>query len=726
MRTHRLAAGVGAAALVVALAAPALADPFPVDEPFAGAFASPDWVLPEPASNSAVLTADALRLTSASPGFQVGNATLDDGFPSDVAFSLDFDYANYGGGNPGDAATVFLMDAAQAPNLGQSGGAAGYVSIQGAYLGIGFDNDGNFGAGNGFPSTPNTITLRGAAAALPTAWPVLADTDAPGGALTALPTAPRHVHVEVEPSGTDSLFVTVQLNATSGGPLQTVYNRVDVRGLGQGEPARPAQLKLGFSAGTGGATNNYEISNFVATADADLSVTKTGPATVNAGDQVAWTIVASNDDTNPAADTVVSDAIPAGLQDVSWTCASDVTTACPDPASGDVTGSTLDVPLDLQRDESATITVTGTTTDALAGSDLANTATITAAHRSELTPADNTATWTTRVRALPDLAPTVDVASDPIVYGQPVTWTVDVDNLAAPDGDAPDSAVSVTVPAVIDRSSITTPAGCTPSPAGFLCSLGAIAAGGADTLSFTGEASGALDACLAGDAAFSATTSTSLTDADPDNDTDTVRVPCTVPVDLAITKSGPATATVGDQVAYTVVVTNAAAVAAPATTVTDALPAGLDGATWTCAVSDGSSCAPSSGDGDVDAVATVPAGGSMTVQVTATASAAGSVTNTAVVTPCDACTPGAARTASATTQVEAAPTPSPTPTPTPTTTASPTQAPTQSPQPSASPTTPGGELSQTGSNVAPVVVGVAVLLLAGLVLLLVARRRNQG
>ncbi|MDM7832198.1 LPXTG cell wall anchor domain-containing protein [Cellulomonas edaphi] len=717
---RRLAAAGGAVALLAVLASPGVADPLPVDEPFNGAtFADPAWVLPGGSANSTTLTGDALRLTSASPGFQAGNATLDDAFRSDVAFTVDFDYAAYGGGNPGDAMTFFLMDAAQDPTLGGSGGSAGYYGMQGAYLAVGLDNAGNFAADNQFTNAPNTVVLRGPSTATPDPWPVLSRTAVPGGSVQTVAGSPRHVQVVVEPSGTDSIFVTVRVNAVAGGPLTTVYDRVDVRTLGRGTPARPAQFNLGFSAATGGATNNYEVSNLVASADVDLAVAKSGPASVVPGTRVTWELQATNDDTNPVGDAVLTDSVPAGVEDVTWECTGSAT-ACPTPPTGAASGGTISVPLDLLRDESVTVTVTGTATDALAQSSITNTATITAASRTELAPADNEASWTTRVQALPDLAPTVTVDQNPLRFGGAVTWTVDVDNLADDDGEAPDAAVSVTVPPLVDRSSITAPAACTPSPAGFLCSLGPIDALDGRTLTFSGTASGDLDDCTDGDSRFTATTSTSATDADPSNDVDAVDVPCTVPVDLAITKSASAAeVTTGDDLTYSVVVANRGQVPAPDTRVDDALPAGFDDATWTCRVSDGSPCAPASGSGDVDGVtATIPAGGSATIVVDGTATPVGQLTNTATLTACAACTDASTSddAATVTTTVLAAVVP-PTPTPTP-----------PSPTPTPTPTqTPGDDgLATTGSDAGPQLAWAGALVAAGGLALLISRRRKTG
>ncbi|ROS31553.1 DUF11 domain-containing protein [Cellulomonas sp. PhB150] len=720
---RRVLAAGGALALVAVLASPGVADPLPVDEPFSGTtFADPAWVLPGGDANSATLSGDALRLTTPSPGFQVANATLDDPFRSDVAFTMDFDYGAYGGGNPGDAMTVFLMNGSQPPELGGSGGSAGYFGMQGAYLAIGLDNAGNFGADNQFPNTPNTVTLRGASSAAPDPWPVLADTPVPGGTVQTTAGSPRHVQVVVEPDGADGNLVTVRVAAVAGGPLTTVYDRVDVRGLGRGQPVRPAQFRIGFSAATGGATNTYEVSDLVVTADVDLAVAKTGPATVYPGREVSWQVEATNDATNPVSDAVVTDTVPVGVEDATWECTSASAAVCPVPATGAAAGGVVTVPLALLRDDAATITITGTATDALAGSSITNTAAITAASRTELTPTDNEDSWTTRVRALPDLAPTVTVDQALLEPTGPVSWTVDVANLAAADGDAPDAAVSVTVPPVVDRTTLTPPAGCTPSPAGFLCSLGPLAAGGTATLAFAGTAVGDVDVCTAGDSTFTATASTSSTDADPDNDVDSVAVPCTVPVDLSITKTAPDEAALGDGLVYTVVASNAGPNAAPGTVVDDELPGALRDATWTCTVSDGSSCSPASGAGDVDAVVmTVPEGGAATVVVRGTVGDASFIDNTATVTPCASCTDAdlADNAASVRTRVSTVVTP-----PTPTPSAS-DPSPSSSATPTPSPTDDGG-LALTGSDAATPLVWALVLVAAGLVVLLVSRRSTSS
>ncbi|MFD4957628.1 LPXTG cell wall anchor domain-containing protein [Microbacterium sp. NPDC058389] len=620
---------------VTAVAAPPPADPFPVEEPFAGSFTSDQWVLPDDANNATELLPTGLRLTNAVTG-GTGNATLAQPFRSDVAFHAEFDYQAFGGGNPGDAFTFFLMDGAQAPNLGIGGGAAGYAGMQGGYVAVGFDNAGNFSADNFAPfnvGAPNHVVLRGGAAT-PNApqWPVLAIEPA---TIQTDGVTPRHVAVTVAPSGADSILLTVVVDGA------TLFDAVDVRTIapaadaGAGiparlQPARPATFALGFSAGTGGATDNYDITNLVATAAADLAITKTGPASVEPGTTGTWTIVVANDDTNPVEGATVTDSgLPAGMTDAAWTCTA---TAGVCPADAGIGSGPWAV--DLERGGTATFVVTGTVPDASAGSTIVNTANVAApADRTETDLADNTSVSTTIVPAFPDLAVSTALSTPaPLMYGQSATWSVDVENIGA--GDAPGSTVAIALPAILDPASVTAPPGCTLTGSTLTCVLGDLIAGAATQLTVTGDATADLAVCTDETATLTADAATTRRELVVANNSATVSTPCVVPVDLAIAKAANTGVTVGGTVVWTVTVSNAGPVAAPQTAISDALPASAE---WTCTVSDGSACDAAAGTGPVDVTATIPSDGSATVVARVPASAAGTVTNTASLTACDAC-----------------------------------------------------------------------------------------
>ncbi len=103
---------------------------------------------------------------------------------------------------------------------------------------------------------------------------------------------------------------------------------------------------------------------------------------------------------------------------------------------------------------------------------------------------------------------------------------------------------------------------------------------------------------------------------------------------ITVTKTDGVTNTYqGASLTYTVVVTNSGTYTVTAT-VTDTIPAGLTGATWTCAASAGSSCAAASGSGNISTSATLLAGGTSTYTISATVTASsGTIANTVTANP---------------------------------------------------------------------------------------------
>ncbi len=113
--------------------------------------------------------------------------------------------------------------------------------------------------------------------------------------------------------------------------------------------------------------------------------------------------------------------------------------------------------------------------------------------------------------------------------------------------------------------------------------------------------------------------------------------------DLAVEKTGPATATQGDTITYTIKVWNRGPTPVSGASFTDSVPSTLTGVTWTCAASGSAVCGTASGSGNsisvstgalpVNTAASNPISGSyLTFTVSGTASSAGSLVNTARIT----------------------------------------------------------------------------------------------
>ncbi|MFE1574401.1 hypothetical protein ACFIQG_21815 [Comamonas odontotermitis] len=106
---------------------------------------------------------------------------------------------------------------------------------------------------------------------------------------------------------------------------------------------------------------------------------------------------------------------------------------------------------------------------------------------------------------------------------------------------------------------------------------------------------------------------------------------------ISVTKSRPGAAlTPGGTAVYSVTVANTGQTSAGGTLLNDAMPAGIESWSWTCAATGGALCpAPSGAAALNEQVATFPAGSQLVYTVTARLlrTASGSITNVAIVTP---------------------------------------------------------------------------------------------
>ncbi|MGV0026371.1 hypothetical protein [Phormidesmis priestleyi] len=215
----------------------------------------------------------ALRLTSAGQN-QSSFVIFNDPLISNQGLSITFDFFSYGG-TGADGFSFFLIDGNQSPTTaGADGGALGYGSrgssnpgLLGGYLGVGFDEFGNFSnpADNsiGGPGvTPDSIAVRGSQASgykfLTGSGTLPTGLDVAGTSRTA---ARRTARIDISPTG----ILKVQVDFNGDGDFldnsesPTALQGYDVAANNVG--ALPANFKFGFSAATGGSTNIHEIRN---------------------------------------------------------------------------------------------------------------------------------------------------------------------------------------------------------------------------------------------------------------------------------------------------------------------------------------------------------------------------------------------------------------------------------------------------------------------------------
>ncbi|MDO5700445.1 MAG: hypothetical protein Q4P36_03120 [Bowdeniella nasicola] len=301
---------------------------------------------------------------------------------------------------------------------------------------------------------------------------------------------------------------------------------------------------------------------------ADLSVTKTGSATVSAGEPASWEITITNAGPSVAREVSVVDTLPASITYTGSTSEDGVTCE----ASGT---SAVDCALaSLGAGASATVTITGDVApDTKPGSTLENSVSV-----SSSTPedpdktGDNTASFSSNVEARADLAVVKSVEPDPLVSGSTGTYTVAVTN------NGPATAVNAVV---VDEM----PAGLTPTSAD--------AAGGECAIedqtvtctfasigpNLTREIAIAVDVHpdVADSVTNSASVSSDTEDPTTDNNASSITTNVEDKADVELVKSTDRTEIkAGEVVTYTLTTRNLGPSTAEAVTVTDTIPDGME------------------------------------------------------------------------------------------------------------------------------------------------------
>ncbi len=309
----------------------------------------------------------------------------------------------------------------------------------------------------------------------------------------------------------------------------------------------------------------------------DLSITKTdSPDPVDRGGQLVYTLVVTNAGPSAATNVEVVDTLPAGVTFVSATGG---TVTPPAPGSSDVivnVGS-------LAASATATVTIT-VDVDQAAASPITNSALVRSDESTsgfDTDIANNTVSEPTAVQSTSDLSITKTDSTDPVTAGNSFSYTIVVSN--AGPSDAASVVVTDDLPDGIQITSVTSTAGTVSIPPS---AQDTDPANNDDvTVSISNLADGAtatvtVNATVLPDTRSALSNVASVTSAstDPDtaNNTVTESTAIDASVDLQVTKTDSIDPVVaGNQLTYTVVVTNNGPSTANNVTVTDTLPTGV-------------------------------------------------------------------------------------------------------------------------------------------------------
>jgi len=369
---------------------------------------------------------------------------------------------------------------------------------------------------------------------------------------------------------TDSLPANVTfISATSGGATNASLTNVywSVASLTNGAVTNlsltvkaPATGIISNSVVTGSPTGDPTPGNnttnwFTTVTDqADVRAIKTGPVTVNATNQFAYTIAVTNNGPSTAVSVVVTDSLPANLTFISAT------------GGGATNASLTNVYWSVASLTNGAITNLSLIVKAPATGQITNTL-VAGSITADPTPGNNTTNWITSVSDQADLAITkTGVVTIPAT--NQFTYTIAVTN------NGPSTAVSVVVtdslPANLTFISATGGGATNTSLTNVYWSVASLTNGAVTNLSLT------VKAPASGIISNSVVAGSTTGDPTPGNNSfGPFITTVTDQADLAITKTGVTTIPATNQFAYTIAVTNDGPSTAVSVVVTDSLPANL-------------------------------------------------------------------------------------------------------------------------------------------------------
>ena len=362
---------------------------------------------------------------------------------------------------------------------------------------------------------------------------------------------------------------------------------------------------------------------------ADLTISKTnGQSSTTPGTTVEYIIEVFNQGPSSVTQAKVTDILPAGLANATWTCSATSAPTAGSCARPSGTGSP-DLFVDLASGATATIVVR-----ALVSADVVdnvvNTATVTVPIGvTDPDTTNNSATDEDSVKPVYDLAISKTDGSETATPGKELTYTIEVVNFG------PSFARRVRVldvlPETLTESTWTCSGRCVSvGGIGSVDALVDIPVGSRAIITITANVDPAAVGKLRNEATVQATGDG--VDTNTGNNVAVDEDKLVPETEISITKTnGTDEVVAGEATEYIITVTNDGPSNGKAVTVTDVLPEGLKDANWTCEATEKSRCVTSVGTGSINAKVDLAVAGVATFKLRALVDpfATGSLTNVA-------------------------------------------------------------------------------------------------
>ncbi len=424
-----------------------------------------------------------------------------------------------------------------------------------------------------------------------------------------------------DPTGSGDIATTINLAVGSTATF-TVDATIDA--TARGNLSNTATAKTPAGVADSSPTNDSSTDTAALSPQADLSIVKTHVGALVPGTTATYNIVVTNAGPSTVTGARVIDALPSALSGATWTCSA-LSGSCPTSGAGNI-----DLLANLAVNGTATITVTATIATDARGS-LDNSAVVSApAGTQDLHQTDNRSTDSGLLTPKANLS-LVKSHTGAIVPGQPVTYTITVGNsgpsnaIAATVTDASPSALSSATWTCIAQAG----SNCASGGTGDIATTVDVAVGSSVSFSLTALVDPRNTAVVANTATVTPpadTTDPTLTNNQQTDSSAVVRT-----VDLTVKKSHSGPFVPGQLATWQISVANQGPSAVSGATVTDALPAGLTGASWRCTTpgAAGNACGASSGSGGISTTVDLLPGSTALFELTATIdpSTTGSLTN---------------------------------------------------------------------------------------------------